>query len=268
MKHTCKTRNLFSLSLGIGLLTMMLVPGAAQTDEHDGDHSVVVAPHSVVDGKTLQEWAALWEKWTFAFPVNDNPARDATGEKSKFGDLGRVFLLAGWFGSPPSGTIYRSVTIPVNKFIFFSLESATDENVGNCTTQPTTPCKGRLTIDELHAQLADAFKVSSLHASIDGKQIGHLWQHREKAPVFSYTLQLTDNLYQAVNKYPYPDAVGTVFPVVGDGYFLMLKPLSVGHHTINFGGTTVFAGNQQEVDVIYDVTVTPTVSLKPAVLVP
>ncbi len=254
---------------GMGLLTMLLLPRVAMTGERDENRSLVVAPHSVVDGKTLQEWAAVWAKWFWAFPVNDNPMRDTTGEKAKFGDLGRIFLLAGWFGTPPSGTIYRSVTIPANKCIFFALESATDDNVGNgCTTPGTTKCDGRLTIDALFAQLGELVKPISLHASVDGKQLLNLWAHKETAPVFSYTLQLTDNLYQGVNGYAGPDALGTVFPVVADGYYLMLRPLSVGHHTINFGSTTNFVGQELTVDITYEITVTPTISLNPAVVVP
>jgi hypothetical protein len=269
MRGGCGNRSLVPLTSSIGLLIMLLVPQAALTNERGADHSVVVAPHSVVYGKTLQEWSAIWWKWAWMFPADDNPMLDTTGEKSKFGDLGRVFLLAGWFGTPPPGTIYRSVTIPENKYIFLSLESAADDNVlRGCTVPATTPCKNRLTIEQLFAELADVFKVTSLHASIDGKEVGNLWAHREIAPAFSYTLQLTDNLYETVNGYAGPDAVGTVFPAIADGYYLMLRPLAAGHHRINFGGTTMFAGNAQAIDITYEVTVTPIASLNPAALVP
>jgi hypothetical protein len=50
------------------------------------------------------------------------------------------------------------------------------------------------TFDQLFAQLAGAFNVTTLHASVDGRAVSSLWAHRETAPAFSYTFQLTDNL--------------------------------------------------------------------------
>src|SRR5213596_3443484 len=86
----------------------------------------------------------------------------------------------------------------------------------------------------------------------------------EAAPVFSYTLQLTDNLQQVVNGITTPDATGTVFPAVADGYYLMLRPLPAGQHVIKFGGV-LFGG---ALDVTYQVSVTSTRSIEPVVLVP
>lgn len=94
--------------------------------------------------------------------------------------------------------------------------------------------------------------------------MGDLFSHREAAPVFSYTLQLTDNLQQVVNGISNPDATGTVFPAVADGYYLMLRPLPAGQHIIKFGG--VFFGGP--LDVTYQVSVTSTRSIEPVVLVP
>ena len=235
------------------LAAMLLVlPAKLAAQQENFPH--VVPPHSVVAGKTLGEWSAVWWKWAYAIPANDNPLLDASGQKSKFGDVGPVFFLAGLFNT--SGSVTRTVTIPANKFIFFPLENLVNDNVG------VTP---RQTIDTLVSQIDAALPgVTALHASIDGREVGDLFSHRETAPVFSYTLQLTDNLQQVVNGITTPDATGTVFPAVADGYYLMLRPLPAGQHVIKFGG--VFFGGS--LDVTYQVNVTSTRSIEPVVLVP
>ena len=235
------------------LAAMLLVlPAKVASQQENFPH--VLPPHSAVAGKTLGEWSAVWWKWAYAIPANDNPLLDPSGEKSKFGDVGPVFFLAGLFNT--SGSVTRTVTIPANKFIFFPLENLVNDNVG------ITP---RQTIDTLVSQIDAALPgVTALHASIDGREVGGLFSHREAAPVFSYTLQLTDNLQQVVNGITTPDATGTVFPAVADGYYLMLRPLSAGQHVIKFGGV-LFGGS---LDVTYQVSVTSTRSIEPVVLVP
>ena len=248
-----------------GLAVALVMPATLSSQ---GQLEPVMAPHSVVAGRDLGEWSALWWKWALSIPATDNPLLDTNGAKSKFGDVGPVFFLTGEltpFGGTPPVAVTRSVTIPANKFIFFPVENAWIDNVGNgCAVPTTTPCAGRLTIDQLFTQLEGLLTVTALHASIDHKPVGDLFAHRETAPAFSYSLQITDSLAEAVFGYAGADAVGPVFPAVADGYYLMLNPLPVGQHTINFGGTVAGAS----LDVTYHVTVTAKPSHEPAVLIP
>ena len=230
---------------------LSMPPLAAQ----EGTSARVVRPHAAVINRTLGEWSAIWWKWAYGIPVTDNPVLDTTGAKAKFGDVGPVFFLAGAF---TSGTVHRTATVPAEKFIFFPVLNSVNDNVG---------VSSRVTIDVLSGQLADALPLTTeLHASVDGVAVPNLFTHREISPVFSYTLQLTDNVQQDVFGNHGPDAVGTVFPAVADGFYLMLKPLSPGHHVINFGGSS--PGLNFIIDVTYDITVTPTEVEQPAVLVP
>jgi len=246
------------------LAALLVLPATASSQQQE-DRPIVMPPHSVVDGKSIGEWSALWWKWALAIPVNDNPSLDKTGAKAKFGDVGSAFFLANWLGPPP-GPVSRSVMIPENKFIFVPIEVAADDNSGNgCIAPSTTPCAGRLTVDQLVTQLDAFFNVTALHASIDSEPVNDLFEHRERAPIFGYTEQLTDNVIEVVFGYAGPDSAGTVFPVVADGYYLMLRPLPVGQHTISFGGTLSGVG---DLDITYHVTVTPEASNRPALLIP
>jgi hypothetical protein len=250
-------------TLTILAAVLLVLPTRLQAQPSNGR---VLPPHSTVAGRTLGEWSAVWWKWAYAIPVDDNPLLDSTGAKSKFGDVGAIFFLAGLFNPSGNASVTRTVTIPANKFIFFPLENFVDDNVGNgCATPSSTPCPTRLTIDELRAQINGVLPgITALHASIDGQPVSDLFSHRETAPAFSYTLQLTDNLQEVVNGITTSDATGTVFPAVADGFYLMLRPLPPGQHVIDFGGT-VFG---TPVDVTYQVTVTTTRSVQPVILVP
>lgn len=244
------------LSAGLVFATTTHAPATASGETESDDEDIVVQPHAVVAGRTLGEWSASWWKWAYAFPTNDNPLLDTTGAKSHFGDVGDVFFLAGLFNIPSSSSVTRTATVPSHKFIFFPLDNFVNDNVG------VSP---RVTIDVLYAQLAAAIPgITALHASLDGVPINNLEAHREISPVFSYTLQVTDNLQQVVNGIHTPDAQGTVFPAAADGFYLMLRPLPPGPHVLNFGGTTFGT----TLDVTYNLTVTTTRSVAPMVLVP
>ena len=71
----------------------------------------------------------------------------------------------------------------------------------------------------------------------------NLFNYRVKSNPFDFTLPATDNIYQF---FGLPDAVLApfacsagfcVYPAVSDGYWLLLNPLPLGQHTINFGGS-------------------------------
>jgi len=74
------------------LAAMLLVlPAKLAAQQENFPH--VLPPHSAVAGKTLGEWSAVWWKWAYAIPANDNPLLDLSGQKSKFGDVGRSSSL-------------------------------------------------------------------------------------------------------------------------------------------------------------------------------
>ena len=119
--------------------------------------------------------------------------------------------------------------------------------------------------------------ITELHASVDGGQIGDLLSYRTRSPNFPYTFPATSNIIGFPDHNiactvptsstsptctdtppPPPPTPPSPFPwpgltctrdtpstpsmctnplAVGDGFYLMLKPLSPGRHTVNFGGT-------------------------------
>jgi hypothetical protein len=98
--------------------------------------------------------------------------------------------------------------------------------------------------------------VTLLSVVVDGVPVPKLREKfRVKSEVFAVTLP-ADNLFGITP--------GTYSPAIDDGYYVMLKPLSVGPHTLHFEGASAgcpLIGGPFSVDVTYDITIVP-VSLK------
>lgn len=150
-----------------------------------------------------------------------------------------------------SGTTTRTIKIPAGTRLFFPVVNVEWDNVG---IDPP------FTVAQLYEQ-ADLFvaPIDHLHASIDGQAVQNLFSYRAKSDPFCYTLPAADNIYQFFGAppewlTPYACATGfCVCPTVADGYWLLLKPLPVGQHTINFGGGTP----NFSLDITYNITVVP-----------
>ena len=78
-------------------------------------------------------------------------------------------------------------------------------------------------------------KVSALQASLDGESVPILPSYRGTSNMYSFAGNLTGdpNLQQAFD----PCLTGSQQKAVSDGYWLLLAPLSLGQHTLQFGGT-------------------------------
>jgi len=80
---------------------------------------------------------------------------------------------------------------------------------------------------------SDLNGVTDLRVEVDGVPIRHLELFRFTSPVFSVTLP-QNNVLQATG---YTAAVpGAIFLAIAEGFYVMLKPLPVGEHTIAMRG--------------------------------
>lgn len=71
----------------------------------------------------------------------------------------------------------------------------------------------------------------TLEVTIDGHPLGNLIAYRAQAPQFPYTMNV-DNILGVYFGVPRPR--GLYFPAGSDGYWVMLKALDPGQHTIRF----------------------------------
>jgi hypothetical protein len=200
-------------------------------------------------GASYGTWSARWWQYVYQFPIHNppytgpiyNPLFDETGSQCSLGQSRKVWYLVGVFNE--SGTVSRSCTVPSNVALFFPIINGEWDNVCPIMDPPLTDVE----LSQEAAAVIDT--TAELHATLDGAPLSDdRFGFRVKSPVFSYTLPPEDNIPQAFGC----DVSGIVYPVVADGFYLMLTPLSPGQHTINFGGTIPGFS----LDITYNLTVT------------
>jgi hypothetical protein len=196
----------------------------------------VFAPDSTPFDKPFDKWTAEWWEHIVSFPAAENPQFDSGG-RCAVGQHGPVWFLAGSFGD----VVTRRCTLPEGKALFIPVLNLVDINTANQNSR------------ELRAEIApclDAF--ATLTAEVDGRPVRRLPDFRVRSTVFDMTFP-EDGLLPA----------GTYSPVVDDGYYVMVKPLGVGEHTLHIRGASNGCPIQGPfaVDVFYHLTVVP-VSLK------
>jgi hypothetical protein len=218
----CGKRAVLACGLALGLMA----PFSALADSD----SIVVPPNSNAYGNKYSEWAAQWGQMMFSIPASENPITDDIGSKCVIGQRGPIWFLAGNFG----GTTSRSCAIPEHKALFFPVINFTDINVANQTAQ------------DLRAEIAPCVQgVTTLSVAVDGRYVQRLW---ERFLVRSEAFDVT-----------FPEGgfldPGTYSPAIDDGYYVMLKPLPVGTHTVQIVGASPACG--LSLDVTYDLTIVP-----------
>jgi hypothetical protein len=125
--------------------------------------------------------------------------------------------------------VARSCTIPGGKGILVPIINF----AGAVPEDGTTPQD----VASAAGGAADLIDVSTLSVTLDGIKIQNLGQYRFRSPVFSFTGSVP-NLYSVggcANMTPHCYE-GFHAQAVADGYYILLKPLLAGVHTLHFHG--------------------------------
>jgi hypothetical protein len=221
----------FSLALlAAGLLLGLLAPPAAAAS------FTVVQPTEKYAGKTYGQWSVAW--WQWAAAAVPSPVTDPTGADCAVGQRGPVWFLAGTTG----GTATRSCTIPSGKGILFPVIN------GECSTVEGTP---EADLAACATGQIDDF-VTETSASVDGTAIdlgppgpNARFRFTSHPLVFPIT-------FASGNGFGVPAGTGKA---AADGYWVLVKPLTVGSHTIDFHGTLVAGDFTFETGAHYNLTV-------------
>ena len=212
----------------------------------------VLPPHSMVAGKTLEEWSTEWWIWAHALEAPGHPWFDETGTNALAGQSGRVFYLVGAFNE--SGTVTRSIKLPEGKYLFFPML-----NFYSCGVFQDP--FGTVTEELRDGDLDLLSRVTGLYASLNGQpltnllyttgqRVTNLLDHLERSPEFKLWLPASNNVVQFFGF----DVSGYLEPAVADGYWIMLKPLPVGTYVLRFGGSMGPPSNMT-LDITYHITV-------------
>lgn len=206
----------------------------------DGNPNHNVVPvDSVYLGKTYEQWSEKWWQWAVSIPAPKNPLVAPSGYyDASIGQSGNVWFLAGTINKQG---IVRTVKIPAGKSIFF-------------------PIANVLYYDDKHDQTYESMStvttaivndVKVKEVTVDGTPLKNLDNFRKGSDLFVVkTPKKGDFVYD-------PTLQQGRYNAVSDGYWIMLKPLSKGVHTICIHSKVVSdIIGINEVGVKYIVTVT------------
>jgi hypothetical protein len=216
---------------------LLLTPISAPADEHDSNkgNKGIFPPDSRPFGLTYGEWSAKWWQWAYSLPVDKNPIFDETNCKNGAnGQSGPVWFLTGVINT--SGKATRTCTVPEGKALFFPILNSESDNL--CPEiSPPHSVEG---LRALSKGIMDG--ATNLRAEVDGAPIQGLnpigtTPYRVLSPVFDSKFP-NNNILQFSGCWGKPPVApaGEYGVMVSDGVFLMLEPLSGGHHTIHFSG--------------------------------
>jgi hypothetical protein len=170
-------------------------------------------------GKSWQEWAASWCRWMLSIPKKKNPSLDRTGKYCSINqDDHNVWFLTGSFGNV--GPIKRKCIIPSGKAIFFPVLVKED------SLAEDSDLKTEADLIKRCEQATN--RLINIEASIDDQRMEHLGNYRVRSEVFDLMVP-KDNVYNVR-----PGLTRSVC----DGYWLFIKPLQAGIHSIFFKGET------------------------------
>jgi len=238
------------------LLAALVVAGPASAGGGNGN-SYLIPPEDEPYVFTYGEWSASFNQWFFTLPVDQNPllldTTEPGGPDGSEGQTGHVWFIGGAFQSTDVGggnfvaSANRTITIPAGTSLFFPIVNAeADTFVDVDPDDPDLEAKLRAKADAL----ADAINKGKLYLIVDGKKVNQLGKLRADTLTTIGPLPV-NNFFGA--------EPGSMGGLAGDGYYAMLKPLSVGTHTIEFGGyvdARKLFGITFKLDVKYTVIVT------------
>lgn len=179
---------------------LMTLGGASR-----GDEASLMAPAEPVAGASQLEWSQRWWQWAFSFERARSPVADQTGQFCASRQGGPVWFLAGTYGTHRTE---RTCHVPAGKVLFFPLI--------NYVTFQGSPRRTCQALIRDAAELTD--DPSALVLEIDGRRMEGLQLHRLAG----------QDCFSLVPGEPADAAT--------NGYYVALKPLARGTHSLNFGG--------------------------------
>jgi hypothetical protein len=186
------------------LLLLVCLPCAAAD-------SPLLAPDAKVDGISQAELSVQWWQWAAAFEYAESPISDRTGARCGAQQKGPVWFLAGTYESTVTR---RTCTVPAGKYLFFPIVNyvVMPAQCGDCATCKDFSATARRITD----------KPTVLFAVLDGASLGKIEAHRFASP---------DCFNLAARSF----GATPIEPSASNGYYLLLKPLPKGKHTLQFG---------------------------------
>ena len=208
----------------------ILVPNDQNVELRTPGDSKVFPPTAQPYGKSYTEWTVEWFLEFMAFDCDHNPWLHP--EYILFHESGPVYFMAGI--KPPATTV--NVTVPHGKAILFPFTNYINDY----------PCPSEWNFEPVPPQTLEEFLtegiigwtngVTSLSATVDGDPITDPESYGFISSMFEFTGNL--ELLSCDPTFYDPCINGEVQQGVSGGYWLILKPLSKGTHTVHYHSDT------------------------------
>lgn len=238
----------------VAVIVLMVIAALVEAKDN-GINSKIVKPGDQFFDKSYNELVSEWTNWLTMEPIATNPAFDANGEFCDRNQQGGIWFLATTF----VGIENRTCEVPADKAIFIDLNGVFlsfspefPENGDPCLELDTDLEKVRCDVNN-DIPLAPNI---SLEAIIDGVPVEDLLAFRAQSGPGGFTLSVPAE--SLLTDFGFPS--GDRSPAVADGYFLFLKPLASGEHTLNILTTITDPDSGQvlsETGVNYTLIVSP-----------
>ncbi|WP_336599465.1 hypothetical protein [Paraburkholderia bengalensis] len=198
------------------------------------DNSAIVPRHARFDGKTYRQWVTSFWQWVNAIdngPFLPNPLINCTRPISA-GQSGNV-----WYWATPSSYFHAldvpnapqtcdqsANVIPANTSILLAtLDTFSSTLLPPGVYTPTTAAGEQ----EIANRFAD--RIEDLFVTIDNVPVTDVTAYRVATNQFTFSTPLRW-------VFGMPEFIYGTGTAVADGYYLLLKPLPAGSHTIHYGG--------------------------------
>jgi hypothetical protein len=242
-QRTSSVRRRF-LKTGMLVLPVLAAGPAVADDGRAADVPRVAPIFSNPGGQTYGRWAAEWWQWALGVPAATNPLTDETGEHCTQRQVGGTWFLAGSFGSEP---VVRRCIVPEGKALFiplinngfFAFLNDPPEQRTEAFLREQASCSAPV---ELFAEI-DGFEIRKLRRFFTGRP-------RSQSPLFNVQLP-PGNLFGA-DETAIPELV--LSPSAEQGYYLYVRPLSPGEHTVRWLAEGCQAPDFVQ-DISYDLTI-------------
>jgi hypothetical protein len=189
------------------LCSLFLPPVVLAADPSDA--VAVIDPDEIVFDRSQSEWSQAYLQWVATFARASSPVSDTSGAQCAAKQSGDVWFLATSDGTAP---VERGCAVPLGKTVFLPIASVLERSGSR---EPDCAAMAR-------AASANLQHVGALSLTIDGRAVDALPSYRQSSGG-CFAL--------GARQVPRVDAK----TAVADGYYVMLRPLPAGTHTLVVG---------------------------------
>lgn len=236
------------LALAVCTLLVFLFSVHGQAVAKKGNPGIANIKSNIAIKQSYADLGAQWWQWALQAPATDTPLFD-DGTNCRVGQEGPVWFLAGTLGFGDINTVAeRSCDVPVGKAIFFPVINAAYLGFIDDPEEERTAEFVRS-----ESNFCDSNTIQNLSVTVDGvpvKKPTKYYTSSDQSPIFQIQLP-TDNLLGAVatpeeapehclDPETADEFCPTIIPLLmlspnaHQGFYIYVKPLDVGEHTIEW----------------------------------